>query len=234
MGNNKFENEVTNELGRSNKYLEKLINLSRSAKDSEKLLIRQEILGYAAGLLANTELANYEQVSGREMNFVHKSNREVFADSLVRAKYYLQEIKYLRPDVNVADDMGVTTSAYVPYKTQLDAIKVLKIDGKTAEDMLKPDASAAAKADLERLNGLISSLDNLKTAAEYFYAVQEAVNILESMISSGETANMPLALSQLLELLALKTDLVTKTVVEKANDGLTNMTANIRAVLASA
>jgi hypothetical protein len=218
----KVIDEISNDAS-LNSYISGIAKNYAAADKGGKTLIQNEIAGHFYGILENMELANYENAAQRKMNFVYKTNREVFSSALVKVKMLL----YASSAADIS--MGVKTSESIPYEAQLNP------ELKTAADIrLKADASDAAKADLERLQRLLSSLDTLRTAEQYFNTVQEALNILESMTSSDEVANMPIALSQLLSLLALKADLVTQAAIEKLNDGMDNITDNIRAVLASA
>jgi hypothetical protein len=218
--------KVIDEISKDASFNEYVLNTAKSyfsKNAADKLLIQKEITGYIHGILENTEISTYENATKKTMNFVKASNREVFSSALVKVKMTLY--------ASSAQDlsMGIKTKDSVPYQAQLNP------DLKAVADIrLKEGASDAAKADLARLQELVSSLETLKTAEEYFQKVQEAINILESLTSSDEVENMPIALSQLLSLLALKADLETEATIEKMNDGMNNMAEKMRAILASA
>jgi ribosomal protein L7/L12 len=192
----------------------------KNADEERAALIIKNIEGYAQGSLENTEITNYEKQSGKKINYVLKTNRDTLGQMLVEAKLMLSA-RGIDAAMNIKN-----ASSDVPYGRELNV--------RSDEESLRI-LENENNEQLQKVLNLLNSLDTVP-AAEAFAIIQEAINILNSLIESealSENAK-PIALSELLALLALKADFMPGNIVDTTSEGMKNIAANTRAVLAAA
>ncbi|MDR2426441.1 MAG: hypothetical protein LBD46_04600 [Endomicrobium sp.] len=183
-------------------------------------LIIKRIEGYLQGAIENTELANYEKQSHKKLNYVNKTNKDKLGKMLLEAKLLMLK-KDIFMNMKIED-----ASVDVPYGKDLKPIK-----DKESLSILNNEDNAELQKVLELLDTL-----NTVNAVEAFAVIQEAINILNSLIESDALSAeaKPIALSELLSLLVLKADFMQGNIVDTAKEGMGNIIANTRAVLAAA
>ncbi|MDR1196606.1 MAG: hypothetical protein LBL00_09065, partial [Endomicrobium sp.] len=192
----------------------------KNANEENAALIIKNIEGYVQGALENTEITNYEKQSGKKINYVIKTNKDMLGQMLVEAKLALSA-----RGIDAAMKIN-KASEDVPYGIELnprsdeESLRILRNEN---------------NEQLEKVIDLLNSLDAVP-ATEAFAIIQEAINILNSLVESealSENAK-PIALSELLALLALKADFMPGNIVDTTSEGMRNIAANTRAVLAAA
>jgi hypothetical protein len=192
----------------------------KSADKEKSAILLKNIEGFVQGALENTELTNYEKQTGAKLNFVVKTNRDLLGKMLVQAKLMLaaQGVSAVMNIRNPKTD--------VPYSRELNPMN--------AEETMAA-LSAEKNAQLEKAMQLINSLNDVQ-ASEAFSVIQETINLLDSLIETDalSPSAKPIALSELLSMLALKADFMPGAVSTDLVDGAKDMAAKTRAFLAAA
>jgi hypothetical protein len=197
-----------------NAKTKQLSNAAASSDEQKALLAFEEAKGYLQGILERAQSDIYID----DIEFKVKTDNDLYRSTLVEAKMY-----------TVLNNTVPQQAEEVPYMRELQ-----NNNRYTAEN------DAAVNAELERARTLVYesvyARADTATLAELQPSVREAVNILTSLIESGSLSkeNKPMAISDLLALLALYSDRVEKATIEKGQENLAAMQEGVRAMLRAA
>ncbi|MDR1195952.1 MAG: hypothetical protein LBL00_05700, partial [Endomicrobium sp.] len=196
-----------------NAKTKQLSEAAASSDDQKASLVFEEAKGYLQGILEKTQSDAYIG----DIEFKVKTDIDIYRTALVEAKMY-----------KVLNNIGTQQAEKVPYIHELR-----DNNGYVAE------SDASVNAELERAKNLVESISGkltTATIAEIQPSVREAINILTSLIESDSLSreNKPMALSELLAMLALYSDRVEKTTVEKGQENFAEMQEGIKAMLRAA
>ncbi|MCL2335350.1 MAG: hypothetical protein FWC57_04735, partial [Endomicrobia bacterium] len=202
-------------------------NLSAAVEEAKSVLPDSDLI--------KTLAASYEAAADSYKKDCVLKNIEGYLLGALENTELAAYAKVSGSDLNfvVAENKALLAKAMVNAKLLKVSSEPLNREGEdNAVNVLKQEANMQLQLALKR----ISDAKDGPFAKDAFANMQEAINILDSLIDSGALSvdSKPIALSELITLLALYADRVPKTAVDKVGDNLAEMVAGARATLVAA